>query len=112
VRQLLEDGTAEHAFLGLQPATLTPEIARELGVAATSGVIVVGVLPSPAERAGIKTGEVLVAFGDHKLETAEDLLVALHGARVGDRVPVKYIDHDGRERTSIVRLAEAPTPTK
>jgi S1-C subfamily serine protease len=113
VRQLLEDGKAEHAFLGVQPATLTPEIAQQLGVSATSGVIVVQVVPdSPADRAGIETGDVLVQFGDQNLEKAEDLLVALRGAKVGDRVPVKYIDQNGREQTTTVTLAEAPTPPK
>jgi hypothetical protein len=36
--QLLATGTARHAYIGIQPATLTPEIARLLGINRTSGL--------------------------------------------------------------------------
>jgi serine protease DegQ len=111
VNQLLKNGKVEHPFLGVQPATLTPEIAQQLGVPVSSGVIALQVVPgSPADRAGIRAGDVLVQFGDQKLDTAEDLLLALRSAKVGDRVQVTYIDKDGNRQTVMVTLTAAPTP--
>ncbi|WP_232425861.1 S1C family serine protease [Mycobacterium sp. JS623] len=61
--QLLATGTARHAYIGIQPATLTPEIARLLGTTATSGAVVMQVAtPSPAAQAGIEPGDIVTAF--------------------------------------------------
>ncbi len=38
--QLLKTGRVEHAFIGIQPAQLTPELAQELGLRETSGILV------------------------------------------------------------------------
>jgi len=111
VTQLLKKGRVEHAFLGVQPATLTPDIAQQLGVPVNAGVIVLQVVPnSPAARAGIRVGDVLVQFGDRQLQTAEDLLLALRQAKVGDRVQITYIDKGGKRHTVTVTLAQAPSP--
>ncbi|MBM7849534.1 S1C family serine protease [Arthrobacter roseus] len=83
--QLREDGTAEHAFLGLQPATITPQIAGQLGIKQTEGVLVLSVVKGgPADTAGVKPGDVLTQIGDTKLRTAEDLLGELRGINPGD----------------------------
>jgi serine protease DegQ len=113
VSQLLKNGRVEHAFLGVQPATLTPDIARQLGVPVSTGVIALQVVGnSPADHAGIRVGDVLVQFGNQQLQTAEDLLLALRQAKVGDDVSVTYIAKDGKRHTVTVTLAEAPsTPT-
>jgi S1-C subfamily serine protease len=111
VTQLLRNGRVEHAFLGVQPATLTPDIAQQLGMPVSAGVIVEQVAPnSPAARAGIRAGDVLVQFGDRQLQTAEDLLLALRQAKVGDRVQITYLDKGGKRHTVTVTLAQAPSP--
>jgi S1-C subfamily serine protease len=61
--QLLATGTARHAYIGIQPATLTPEIARLLGISRTSGVVAMQVeTPSPAAEAGIQPGDIVITF--------------------------------------------------
>src|SRR4051794_25850468 len=68
--QLLATGTARHAYIGIQPATLTPEIARLLGTDATSGVVVMQVeTPSPAAEAGIQPGDIITAFNGKETAT-------------------------------------------
>jgi serine protease DegQ len=53
--ELLADGTAEHAYLGLTPGELTPQIADQLGIQASTGVVVLSVdEDGPAGRAGIR----------------------------------------------------------
>jgi membrane-associated protease RseP (regulator of RpoE activity) len=62
------------AYLGVEPQNLGRELADAFGVPDGKGVLLARVIPGgPAARAGLKTGDVLVKFDGHALETASDL---------------------------------------
>ena len=104
--QLREDGTAEHAFIGLAPATITPQIAQQLGRPDSHGVIVLSVVPEgPAATAGIQPGDALVTLDGAELTTAEDLLGALRRHRPGDIVDVQ-IDRSGQPVDTRITVAD------
>jgi S1-C subfamily serine protease len=108
--QLLATGTARHAYIGFQPATLTPEIARLLGTNATSGVVVMQVAkPSPAAEAGIQPGDIVTAFNGKKIATAEDLIAALRSTKPGDRVQLDVLRGDKTQQITVVVAQRAPT---
>jgi serine protease DegQ len=108
VEQLLEDGTVEHAYLGIQPSTLTPEVAAQLGTDRQSGVVVLDVVEgSPAAAAGLAPGDLLVALDGEPLDTAEDLLGALRRAEPGQAVSLDIV-RDGEELTLDAELADLP----
>lgn len=70
----------------------------DFGEADRPGVRITGVRPgSPAEKAGVRAGDVIVRFAGVDVKTLEDLTFALRGHRAGDRVDV-VIDRDGQER--------------
>ena len=106
--QLLKTGQVEHAFVGIQPAQLTPELARELGLKETSGVLVYAVTRGgPADRARIVPGDILVAITGKRLSSVEDLFTVLRGHRPGQTVPIELI-HDGQRETVEVHLTSKP----
>jgi serine protease DegQ len=89
--QLLATGTAHHAYIGIQPATLTPDIAQKLGVKRTSGVVVPAIAkPSPASDAGIQPG-VIIAVSGNDTPTAESFVAAIHGAKPGDHLKLTVV---------------------
>ena len=99
VGQLLEDGQAEHAFLGVEPAELTPQIAQQFEVDVERGVIVLGVVEnSAAESAGLRRGDVIVSVDGEGLETVEDLLATLRRRSPGEEVDLRIL-RDGEEQT-------------
>ena len=62
VEQLLDDGTVSHAFFGIQPTALTPQIAARLGAEVDEGVVVLGVVEDgPAAQAGILAGDIILS---------------------------------------------------
>jgi Zn-dependent M28 family amino/carboxypeptidase len=68
------------------------------------GVRMDGVAPdSPAERSGIKAGDVIVKFGDAKVATVSDFAAVLSKHKAGDKVPV-VVERDGKEVTVTVIL--------
>jgi S1-C subfamily serine protease len=88
--ELLADGTAEHAYLGLTPGELTPQIADQLGIEASTGVVVLSVdEDGPAGRAGIRPGDVLESMEGVELNAPEKLLAELRNRNPGDTVSFK-----------------------
>jgi S1-C subfamily serine protease len=108
VTQLLDTGRVRHAFFGVRPATLTPDIAERFDLRQDQGVLVLEVTPgSPAAAAGIRPGDVLVRAGDRRLDTVETFLAVLRGRSPGDSLEVTFA-RGGDERTVTVRLGERP----
>jgi S1-C subfamily serine protease len=105
--ELLQNGRVRHAYLGLQPAALTPEIARELHVA--GGALVYAVAPDgPAAKAGIRPGDVMTAVGAQKIASIEELFAALRQHDPGERVAITYV-RDGETRSAQAQITDRPT---
>jgi S1-C subfamily serine protease len=108
VTQLVQSGRVRHAFFGVRPAPLTPEISQRFDLRADRGVLVLEVTPgSPAATAGIRPGDVLLRAGDRQLESVEDFLTVLRGRSPGDNLPVT-LSRGGNRETVTVRLGERP----
>ncbi|EGT0012222.1 trypsin-like serine protease [Clostridium perfringens] len=81
--------------LGITARTVTPELAKENKL--EEGVYVVGVQEfSPAEKAGLKIGDLIVEFGGKRVKTLEELNQAKSQYNDGDSVPVEVI-RDGKK---------------
>ncbi|MBT2523143.1 trypsin-like peptidase domain-containing protein [Arthrobacter sp. ISL-28] len=89
--QLREDGTADHAFIGLGLAEITQQIADQLGLPDTRGALALSVPEGgPADKAGIRPGDVLIKLDGDDLATPEDLLAALRSKSPGQTVTVEF----------------------
>ncbi|MDK0710461.1 trypsin-like peptidase domain-containing protein [Clostridium perfringens] len=81
--------------LGITARTVTPELAKENKL--EEGVYVVGVQEfSPAEKAGLKIGDLIIEFGGKRVKTLEELNQAKSQYNDGDSVPVEII-RDGKK---------------
>jgi S1-C subfamily serine protease len=75
----------------------------------TIGVVVTGVKPgSPAARAGINSGDVIVAVNGHAVRTHAGLVARLLRAHPGDKVRISWADQVGRKHAATVTLASGP----
>ncbi|MDH3669187.1 MAG: Do family serine endopeptidase [Paracoccaceae bacterium] len=89
VADLINGGTVERGWLGVSIQPVTDEIAGSLGLAAAEGALIARVTEdSPAEEAGLKTGDVILAFGEDPVETLRDLTRAVAGADPGTKTTV------------------------
>ena len=90
--ELMTSGRVRRAWLGLGSATISlpPVQAERLGQ--ETGLRVVEVVPgSPAARAGIRIGDVVISANDTKVHTAQDLQKLMLGLRAGSRLGVTLI---------------------
>src|SRR2546427_462336 len=106
---LIRDGRVRRAYLGIGGAA-TPigrQLATELRIPNVSGIRVLEVMAAgPAERAGIRAGDLLVTLDDVPLSTLSDLQRVLVADRIGRGVEVAYVRF-GELHRATVTLAEA-----
>lgn len=106
--QLIKNGKAKHAYLGIRPTTVTPQVAQQLGVQPMPGAAVLSVQRGgPAATAGVQPGDVIVKLGDTKVSSAEDLLAALRDVDPGQQVPL-VVDRGGQTKTLTVTIGDRP----
>ncbi|HEY9538775.1 MAG TPA: DegQ family serine endoprotease [Kiloniellaceae bacterium] len=110
VAQLREHGQVERGWLGVQIQNVTPDLAEALGLDEAAGAMVAAVTPdSPAEEAGIKTGDVILGFAGKDIADSRELarVVAQHPA---DSEAEMTLWRDGSEQTVEVVTGEQPAP--
>jgi serine protease Do len=114
--ELIDKGKADHPFLGIQMAQITPELKQELksqknfAVGATEGILIVEVVPnSPAAHAGLKSGDVIQAIDDQKITTADQIQQALEKTDVGHKLNLGLIRND-RQLDLEVKVGLLPQP--
>ncbi|ASN53328.1 S1C family serine protease [Sinomonas sp. R1AF57] len=85
--QLLANGTVKHAALGIVPADITAQTAQRFGLATTEGALVIDVnAQGPADKAGMKPGDIITDFAGAKVKDVTDLLAALRKQDPGQTV--------------------------
>ncbi len=104
--QLKEKGKVTRGWLGIYIQRLTPEMAESLGVPGTKGALVSDVVPSgPAEKAGIKSGDVIVEFDGREVTDHHELPQQVAATPPGKKVTVKVV-RDGKPLAIPLTLAE------
>ena len=89
VEQLRRSGHATRGWLGIALDDPTPSRRVELGLVAKVGPVVSDVWPdSPASRAGLRPGDIVLSFGPRRIESLRSLLFAVAFAPVGFRLPL------------------------
>jgi S1-C subfamily serine protease len=93
---LIKDGVIHRAFLGVggQTTKIHRRVVRHFNLPVETGMLVVAVEPaSPASRAGLREGDLIVEFSGHPVASVDDLHKQLTGAQVGVRSPLTVIRH-------------------
>ncbi len=108
IAQLKEKGTVERGWLGVNIQAVTPDIAESLGFDTPRGALVSNVSPaSPADRAGLKTGDVVVAVDSTSIDDLRDLPKAIGTLAPGTETRLKIV-RGGSERAITVTLGQSP----
>ena len=105
---LIRDGRIVRAWLGVagQNAQLRRPLVRRLELARESGVLVLSVeTGSPAERVGLREGDVLVGFAGEPVAGVDDLHRLLTGARVGVSAPLEILRSSEKLRLEVTPSA-------
>jgi serine protease Do len=105
---LVSDGRVTRGYLGVRPQDVTPALAKEFKLQDATGVLLGDVTAdSPAEKAGLKSGDIILEFGGKKVKDARHFRLEVAQTRPGQSVPVKLL-RDGKTETLEVKAGEVP----
>jgi serine protease Do len=107
--QLISHGKVERGYLGILPQNLTPSLAKAFGTSQTQGAVIGEVTPnSPAARAGLKQGDIVVGVNGQPVNDANELRLKIGMLDPNTNVTLKVL-RDGRSQDFAVTLGEFPS---
>ncbi len=102
--QLKEKGKVTRGWIGVSIQELTPELAKSFGLKMTNGALVSSVSPGdPAERAGMKDGDIITSFDGKQINEMSDLPRIVAATPPGKTVEVKVL-RDGHGKTLFIKV--------
>lgn len=107
--QLKTNGEVSRAYLGIYPQDIDRNLAEVYKLARPQGALLTRVSPdSPAQKAGLKTGDIILEYNDNKIMRASDLLNLINRARPNDSFKAQ-IQRNGKALLINGKLSDAPT---
>lgn len=106
--QLITKGKVSHPYMGILGQTVDRDLAEQMDLSVKEGAIIQEVSSgSPADKAGLKRGDIVVKFDGTRIKTMDDLIGAIRSKQVGDKVTIEYV-HGTAKRETTLTLAEKP----
>lgn len=106
MESLIRDGRVVRGFMGVNIQDVTPTLAREFNLKDHTGALVADVTPgSPADKAGLKAGDIVVEFNGKPVRDSRQLKLQVGATAPSTKVPVKLI-RDGSTKVVEVKLKE------
>jgi S1-C subfamily serine protease len=109
MEQLIRYGSVKRGQLGVSMYTVTPDIAHSLGLPSVVGALVSQVVEgSPADHAGIRTGDVITSVNGQPVKSNSELRNTIGLLRVGDKVDIGLL-RDGKPLRVTAVIADTTT---
>ena len=106
VAQLIKYGKTKRGWLGVRIQEVTPEIAESLGLKKAMGAMVSGVTEKgPSEKAGVKSGDIILKFDGHDINKMRQLPRLVADAKVGKKISLT-LWRKGKKKTVTVNLGQ------
>jgi serine protease Do len=106
MESIIKQGKVIRGWLGVSIQDLSPELAKSLNIKQQNGALVADVIrESPAEKAGLKRGDLIVEYNGKPVENATMLRNLVSSTPPGKSADIKIV-RDGKEQTMTVTLTE------
>ena len=112
MESIISTGQVVRGWIGVEPQDITPELAESFGLAKKSGAIIAGVLKGgPADKAGMRPGDILVAVEGKPVSDTTDMLNLIAQLTPGNRAKMTVM-RKGQESTVDVVVGKRPRPRR
>ncbi len=111
IEQLINTGYVVRPWLGVSFYPVNEYVVQRYDLAVNKGAFIVYVADgSPANKAGLEPGDVIIKFGDLEITEVNELLRALHSSQVGQSIEITYQRGKTRQTTSATPIESPPPP--
>lgn len=111
MESIIKLGHVVHGYLGVVIQQLTPELAAQIGTSGTGGALVTKVIGnSPAEKAGIRTGDIITKFNGTDIRSMKDLRARVADTPLNSKVVVGIV-RSNEEKSTTAEIVEQPPDT-
>jgi serine protease DegQ len=112
MEQIIKSGSVTRGWIGVEVQEITPELAESFRMPNTEGALIAGVMRgSPADKAGIRPGDVLLAIDGKKVKDAENMLELIAGLEPGRQGRVG-LRREGKEIEVQATIGKRPKPPR
>ena len=112
MESIISTGSVTRGWIGVEPQDMTPEIAESFGLEAKEGALIAAVVQGgPADKAGVKPGDVLVSVGGQSITDTTALLNAIAQLKPGAEAKMKVVRR-GKPTELPVMIGKRPPPPR
>jgi serine protease DegQ len=112
MEQIVRDGSVVRGYIGVEPQDVTPELAQAFKLPRKDGAIIAGVMRGgPAEKAGVRTGDILIAVDGRAIPDTSTMLDVIAQIQPGSTGKFVFV-REGRELELPITVAARPRPTQ
>lgn len=105
--QLVAHGEIHRGIIGAQTQDLDPDLADAFGIKQRTGAVVVDIVPeSPAQKAGLKPGDVIIDVNGKKVRSSSDVRTRIGLLRVGEKVNFRVV-RDSKKLNLVAIVADS-----
>lgn len=114
MKQLIDYGKVRRGGIGARFQDLSPDLAEAFALsnkqATYQGALIASILPnSSAEKAGLKTGDIIISAGTRRITNATDIQNRIGLSAINEQLAIRYIRH-GKEYSTVVVISPIPIP--
>lgn len=103
VEQLKDKGSVSRGWLGVQIQGVDKDLAESFGLDRAAGALIVQVFAnSPAERAGLRAGDIITTFNNHKIDLSSDLPHVVGRTKADTEVRLEIVRNEERQTVDLV----------
>ncbi|MFC1911354.1 S1C family serine protease [Chloroflexota bacterium] len=109
IEDLIRNGRVTYPWLGVSVSTVTPLLAASEDLSVDRGALIAEVVAhSPAQAAGLQSGDVITRFADKEITNLADLIRAIRASEIGEEVEIVFVRGEDTKTTS-AQLIERPS---
>jgi Do/DeqQ family serine protease len=112
LEQIIKSGGVTRGWIGVEVQEITPELAESFKLPNSEGALIAGIVRgAPADKAGVKPGDILLAVADKPVKDAQAMLELIASQEPGQKIPFK-LRRAGKEVALDVTIGKRPKPPK
>ena len=112
MEQIIQTGSVIRGWIGVEVQDISPELAESFNLPTTNGTLIAGVQPGgPAERAGVRRGDILIGVESQKFTDSTEMLNLIAALKPGERATLQLL-RDRKEMAVQIQVGTRPRPTR